>query len=327
MHAYVTNKILSFGAVIAFIGITFLFYGFTPVQWQLVLLAIVIFGYAHYFIGFYYQIRGLARSPAPRQRYLSFGVLLLLSLLVGVFITSYLGFALQFFIGFLYFLLHGLFNEQTLIEKQTGIKTPLAHLCALVAFIIALLTYSIPDKTLFFNENFQFVPVDQFTLTILFNSYYLKLQYFPWIFWVTAGFSFTLLIWSWHRSRHTKAALTISIILTIATALVGLFGAPPYIYMHLFVVGYHFITWLIFYLVEMKHRGRSTFIYFTSLNIGLVSFLCALAYLHFNNNSTLLSSIIFNHQTFVIMTYIHITTSFMNDDWFKKIEKRLYRPE
>lgn len=325
MQAYVTNKILSFGAVIAFIGITFLLYGFTPTQWQLVLLAIVIFGYAHYFIGFYYQLRGLSRSPAPRQRYLSFTVLLLLSLIVGIFITSYLGFVLQFFLGFLYFLLHGLFNEQTLIEKQTGIKTPLAHLCALVAFIIALLTYSIPDKTLFFNENFQFIPVDQFTLSILFNSYYLKLQYFPWIFWVTTGFSFALLAWSWHRSQHTKAAITISIILGLSTILVALFGAPPYIYMHLFVVGYHFITWLIFYLVEMRRRGRSTFIHFASLNIGLVAFLCVLAYFHFSGHITHLSSVIFNHKTFVIMTYIHITTSFMNDDWFKKLEAKIYR--
>lgn len=327
MQAYVTNKILSFGAVIAFIGITFLLYGFTPTQWQLVLLAIVIFGYAHYFIGFYYQLRGLARSPQPRQRYLSFTALLLLSLVVGIFITSYLGFVLQFFLGFLYFLLHGLFNEQTLIEKQTGIKTPLAHLGALVAFIIALLTYSIPDKTLFFNENFQFIPVDQFTLSILFNNYYLDLQYFPWIFWVTAGFSFALLAWSWHRSRHTKAAITISIILGLSTILVALFGAPPYIYMHLFVVGYHFITWLIFYLVEMRRRGRSLFIHFASLNIGLVAFLCALGYFHFSGHITHLSSIIFNHQTFVIMTYIHITTSFMNDDWFKKLEAKIYRTQ
>lgn len=324
MSTYVTNKLLSFLGVFACIGVTFALFGNTTNQWQAILISIVIFGYGHFLLGFYYQLKGFARKEKPARYYVSFVLLVLLSLLASYVLFVYAGFAAALFIGFLYFLFHGLLNEQTLIERQTGKIVPLAYLTALAIFVISLLTYSVPDETFFFDRQLQFMDLNEFWVKYLFEKYYLSLAYFSQIFWIGFSISLAVLGYAWWKTRMTKLTLFLATVIILSTALVGTFGPPAYIYMYVFVVGYHFMTWLLFYLVEMKRRGSVQFRNFLFHNVLiLVPFVYA-AYLFFSPRPPDSVFFVFDYFFFVTATYVHISTSFMNDQWFVNLQNRVF---
>ena len=134
---YSINKFISLGWVFVVTVLTGFWLGFVETQWQLILLILITFGHAHFLIGFYYQLKSFQRKPKPRQNMVVFAVLALLTLVGALFIFKYLGHAAALFIGFMYFLLHGLFNEQTLIKREAGIFVPLIYICSLAVFIMS----------------------------------------------------------------------------------------------------------------------------------------------------------------------------------------------
>lgn len=322
MSDYILNKVLSFAAVFLCILVTYALFGYTTTQWQIILLCVVVFGYAHFLVGFYYQIKGFARTERPVVRYVTFLLLTLLSIGIAYLIFAVFGFVAGLFLGFLYFLLHGLLNEQTLILRQTGLSVPLLPLWALAIFIISLLIYSVPDKTFFFDYALVFHPVSDYALTQIFNTKYLNLMYFPIIFWGGLSLAAVLLFVAWRRYEFPRMMLTVGLFITVLTGFVLLLAAPPYIYMYLFVVGYHFMTWLLFYSVEFKRRGTGPWRNFILINVGVFGLLGYLLSVH-HNEPTALTAFVFDYRVFVVLTYIHISTSFMNDAWCKNLESKI----
>lgn len=324
MSTYVTNKLLSFSGVFACLGITFALFGNTVDQWQAILISIVIFGYGHFLLGFYYQLKGFTRKEKPGRYFVSFAVLVGLSLVASYLLFVYAGFAAALFIGFLYFLFHGLLNEQTLIERQTGEWIPLAYLTALAIFVISLLTYSVPDETFFFDRQLQFMDLNEFWVKYLFEKYYLSLAYFSQIFWIGFSISLAVLGYAWWKTRRTRLTIFLAATIVLSTALVAMFGPPAYIYMYVFVVGYHFMTWLLFYVVEMNRRGKTQLRLFLFHNlIILVPFVYA-AFLFFQPRPPEAVYWVFDYFFFVTATYVHISTSFMNDQWFTTLQERVF---
>jgi hypothetical protein len=325
MTTYIANKLNSFLGVFICIAFTYALFGNTVAQWQAILITIVIFGYGHFLLGFYYQIKGFFRKENPWQYVGSFVFLTLLSISLSYALFYFAGFAAALFIGFLYFLLHGLLNEQTLIERQTGHVVPLLHLGALAIFVIALLTYSIPDKTFFFDQHLQFTDVSLMAVTFIFEQYYLGLAAFGQIFWIGFGLSLLTLLISWFKYGYTKLTFVLLGAIVGATAAVSVYGPPAYIYMYVFVVGYHFMTWVLFYLVEMKKRGSTVYRKFIFHNVLAVAPFVIAAYFFYQPNTPALAYALLNLQLFVVMTYIHISTSFLNDEWMVDLQDRFFR--
>jgi hypothetical protein len=324
MNTYVTNKLLSFAGVFACIAMTYAFFGNTVSQWQAILLSIVIFGYGHFLLGFYYQLKGFARKEHAIWYYTSFVILVVLSLIASYVLFVYAGFAAALFIGFLYFLFHGLLNEQTLIERQTGRVVPLSYLTALAIFVISLLTYSVPDQTFFFDRQLQFQDLNSLMVRYIFEQYYLGLAYFTQIFWIGFSISLAVLGYAWWCSRMTKLTLFLAAVIIGSTAMVATFGPPAYIYMYVFVVGYHFMTWLLFYLVEMRKRGWVPFRNFVFHNLLILIPFVYAAHLFLGPQPPDAVFWIFDYFVFVTATYVHISTSFMNDQWFVSLQERVF---
>jgi hypothetical protein len=324
MNAYVTNKLTSFLAVFVCIGATYALFGNTVQQWQVILLAIILFGYGHFLVGFYYQIKGFFRKSHPWRYVGTFIFLTVISIGFAYATFVLIGFMAALFIGFIYFLLHGLLNEQTLIERQTGALVSLWYLGALAVFVIALLLYSVPDETFFFDQYLQFTAMNNLTITFAFEQYYLGLAYFTHIFWVGVGLSGLLLLVAWLRYRQSQLTLFLLFILVAATAGVFVLGPPAYIYMYVFVVGYHFMTWLLFYLVEMKKRGKKVYYTFIWHNVLAVAPFVIAAYYFLQPQTPALAHLLLNYQFFVVLTYIHISTSFLNDAWLVQLQDRVY---
>lgn len=323
MSSYVTNKLLSLAAVFLYIFVTYLIYGNTKSQWQSILICLLIFGYAHFFVAFYYQIKSFGRSPNPTIHYYSFLALTFVSVGISFLAFKIVGFAAALFIGFLYFLLHGSLNEKTLILRQTTLNVPHGHMAALAIFFISLLIYSVPDKTFFFNPDLTFTNVNNFMVTYLLNNFYIKTSYFPIIFWSGISLSSVTLLVSWWRNKFNKTTLFLAFSFLSMSLMTVIFGAPIYIYTHFIIVGYHFVTWLIFYFIEMWRRGRQVFNKFLIINTAVFLIFILIAYSHFSVDKNTLGAFFFDYRVFTIFTYIHISTSFMNDDWFKSFEQKL----
>lgn len=324
MTAYIANKIHSILGVLICIAVTYALFGNTVAQWQAILLSIIIFGYGHFLLGFYYQIKGFFRKPNPWQYVASFIFLTIFSVVFSFILFQYVGFVAALFIGFLYFLLHGLLNEQTLIERQTGYRVSLLHLGALAIFVISLLTYSVPDRTFFFDQWLQFTPVSDLALRFFFEQFYLGLAGFSQVFWIGCFLSLVTLLVAWIKYKHTQLTLFLFTVIAGATALVAVYGAPAYIYMYVFVVGYHFMTWLLFYLVEMKKRGSQVYRTFIIHNIIAVAPFIVAAYYFFQPQTPTWAYLLLNLQLFVVMTYVHISTSFLNDAWMINLQHRFF---
>lgn len=324
MRTYLINKLLSFTVVLLCIFLTLVAFGYTSVQWQVILLAIIIFGYSHFLLGFYYQWKSFLRQPQPAQHFVTFAVLTVLSIGVAYLAFEYVGFAAALGIGFLYFLLHGLFNEQTLALRQTGTHVPLLFFVALAVFIISLLAYSTPDETFFFTPQLQFLSVNSIQVENFFTDNYLSPTTVLYLFWGGVLSSLVVVGYAWWRSRFLRLTLFLVGLFVGGSALVFYAGPPAYIYMYLLVVGYHFMTWFVFYMVEMRRRGRVAYRNFILQHIVIVAPLLYGAYLFVTPSTPDWVLLLFNYKLFVVMTYIHITTSFMNDRWLQTLQATIF---
>jgi hypothetical protein len=293
-------------------------------QWQVILLSIVIFGYGHFLLGYYYQLKSFLRKPKPWQYFTTFGVLTVFSIAFANGIAEHLSLAVALFVGFIYFLFHGLFNEQTLIQKQTGITVPLSFLYALLVFILGVVLYSVPDQTFFFDRYLEFASVTTSQAQFIFQSQYTSLTNLAAVLWGSFALSMAVLFYAWYQHGFGKLTLFLLFLIGGGMALIVTNGPPAYIYAYVVVVGYHFMTWLLFYLVEMKKRGKKIFRTFVFHNILILVPLIYVATLFTLPYPPDVAYFIFDYKYFVIMTYIHITTSFMNDEWMQVLQTKTF---
>ncbi len=324
MLAYSTNKILSLATIVGSIFVLWHMFGYTTDQWQRILYAILILGYAHFFVGWWYQLKSFARAPSPMSRYRAFMFLVIVSLVLTYALIIGIGFLPALFIGSLYFLFHGLLNEQTLLERQGGVHVSLIPLTALSVVVIGVMLYAVPDQTFFFEPDLTFQVIPEFLITLVFKEMLLDVAYFPLFFFIAVAIAAILFGYSVWNKITTTATTIIAGITACVTLGIVLFGPPPYIYIYFLIVGYHFMTWLLFYLVTMYKRGIAEWRTFLYINGSVFSCLCIAAYLHHDGNLPILGDVMFDYRTFAALTYVHITTSFMNDAWWISLERRLF---
>lgn len=324
MQTYIINKIVSLAAVFLCIFLTLAYYGYGTDQWQAILLAIIVFGYGHFFLGFFYQLKSFLRKPKPWQHFLTFGVLTLFSIAFVQMIVGYFSLAIALFVGFIYFLFHGLFNEQTLILRQTGITVPLSFLYAFLVFVLGVILYSVPDQTFFFDRYLEFTTMSNGQAQFFFQNNYMSLTNLAIVLWGSLLLSLSTLWYAWYRYGFPRLTLFLAFVIIGGMFLIVTNGPPAYIYAYVFVVGYHFMTWMLFYIVEMKKRGTKIFRNFIFHNILILVPLIYVATLFSLPYPPDIAYVLFDYKYFAIMTYIHITTSFMNDSWLQMLQTKTF---
>lgn len=324
MQTYFINKLLSLATVFLCIFLTLAWFGYSEDQWQAILIALIIFGYGHFILGFYYQLRGFLRKPQSWQWFASFSVLTIFSIGLAHVMFEYLGFVTTLFIGLIYFMFHGMLNEQTLVFRQTGKKVPMLFFTAFAIFGVTLVAYSVPHETFLFNRNLQFLDVNVAWFKYVFEMNFIGVSNFLYILWGGFSASMILLLYAWRRYGFPQLSLFLAVSFISILGLMLVFGPPAYVYTYLVVVGYHYMTWLLFYLVEMKRRGESAYRMFLMQNIAILFPFVVFAYLFFQPNTAPFVYAIFDYNIFVIVGYIHISTSFLNDEWMQSVQSRVF---
>ena len=158
---------------------------------------------------------------------------------------------------------------------------------------------------------------------MIFEKYYLGLAYFSQIFWVGYGLSIATVGLAYYRFGFSKLTLFLITVISLVTGAVFFLGPPQYIYMYVFVVGYHFMTWLLFYIVEMRKRGQVQLRTFILQNILVIAPFLIGGYL-FLASGQQTAAWLFDYQLYITATYIHISTSFLNDEWLITLQEKFF---
>lgn len=316
MGAYIKNKIISISLPI--LGIILFSIFILPEQkaWQWLLMVTFTLGYTHYFIGGYYQIASFSKQPQPKKRTQAYCFLVLIA---AAIITVAQYWSLMWLVAFVtipYFLLHGFFNEISLVRNIKGLFINPKFLAALSLYVAGLTMTAFSHYSAHFNYDLSFMSEAVYTFGHT-GGLYLLFKVTGGVFVFLAGVVclYEVII---HRN-FTARPVGLGLVFSGAILLYVLFYPFNYVYAFTFLLTYHFLTWMIHYGVRFKQTNQHKFYRYLLAHIVIVCLVAVVyaGFTYFNIQNP--SAFIFNGNVFLFLTTIHITTAFLNDDWCKRL--------
>ncbi len=317
---YVWNKVLSVGIPIVVIVVSIPFFTHATDHWRFLLFCTVILGYTHYLIGGFYQVKGLWRKP-NRNAFL-LGFFLLSVVAAGLWYWSLVtgNMVLLAFLMIPYFMIHGFFNEQMFVDKTFRSVVPFGVVGSLSVWLTAMTTLSFFHPSAFFDDRYtyQFQTIESvFQFTVVHSSQMFLYAQVLGVVGVILAFGW--LLYTMHSYRKLWVTLPVLLLGVLGTASYFFLGTFNYVYMFSILLSFHFLTWLLFFGVrfyERSGRALAWYIFWHVVIIGAMSisllFATDLLAMDF------VSFVATNSYIFLLLTTIHITTSFLNEPWFQR---------
>jgi len=320
MSPYALNKTVSVSVPVLFLLVCLWWTDSNnPALWWLLLIVAHTLGYTHFILGYIYQYKSLKRNPNKNLLAIFFILTFSAVLFVLLFILSN-QLALLAVIAIGYFITHGVLNEVTQMKEFMGYAPRLLDMLSLVFYLLTFFLLSLTHPSFLFGPDLVFsnpnpeqatwllgLVISPLTLNVLLGVCVAA------FFWLLPG---RLLM----RGNYLAGSLTA---LVGASTLAVFFWLPPvsYIVLYFIALSYHFISWGVFiwqkYRVIAPERVRG---YILAHVYVLLPFVIASAFLFQANESVnIVHAALFNGIIFIVMTMIHNTTSFLNEDWFKKL--------
>src|SRR6056297_805475 len=308
MNQYWSDKFITASAVGLAIAVCTAMAPSLAQSWQWLVMLMMLAGYTHFFIGGFYQWRGVQRRQRSyEQRW--FWALTVVSLVIAWATIQLFGLTL-FVVGTLmYFLLHGYFNELTLYERQTGKTASQSLVAAVMLFFLGTLLYGIGHPSWFFNASLTFALPSATWLAAYSTTDPIALIA-TWLGGIVLVMALLLAAYHWVRRPGVVNSLGL-LGLTSGIALTFLFQPIPYVYVLVGVLLYHFIVWFVFYAHQFAARSKVSLQRYLLFHVVLIG------------GAVLVSDFIathpiFNMAIFLTFTTWHITASFLNEPWFKR---------
>lgn len=317
MQAYLLNKGVSILLPVMAIYVTFSVMGSTQSQWTLLLMIVFTLGYTHYFIGGYYQIRGFLRH-AQSFRLIGFfiGCVIISALLISV-AQLYGCMWLVAFLAIPYFMLHGYFNEITLFEKGSTSAVPSSLFLSISLFLTGLTMLAFAHPSAYFGYDLSFVSPLVYTVEQSIQTSVGQFGDIVAIFLLCGGVLVTLaaLFARYQYARAYQALL----VLELGSLGLLMFGRPNYTYFFFLLLSYHFLTWAIFYGQQFYQRSTISFMWYVIFHLAIIAAALAGYWLFVQSGVENPTAIVFNGNVFLFLTMVHITSSFLNDAWCKRL--------
>lgn len=323
-NSYVQNKVITF-SLLAFLYLAPLLVFTNPHHlFTYYILLYMVTGYCHFILGFFYQTKSIAsKNKKTRIHGLLFYILaLLLSILFFVLAGpgSPVGFLVISFVNG-YFLLHGAFNEALLYKRQTKKQIPRAVYFIPIALFLLYIA-SLPHFSAFFSYTFDFTFENQ---QEVFANTSLLLQTFEtafeWGLIVTGAIGLVFLADALRRKDTTGIIILAATSVTTFIAL-QLANPIPFVTLLSLVLVYHFVTWAVFYFQEFGARKdkQKEFNHYLWLTVLIHAVLIALAVAGLLSSGLVqkIFNLVYFIPFFLSVTFMHITTSFLNEAWYKK---------
>lgn len=312
MRAYTINKIISLLLPISAIALITAVVPL-PQSWTVLLVLVSLLGYTHYLIGAYYQHQAWRR----RGKYGRFLVrFILLSVLPIGLVVLAVAHDLLWVVAFLtipYFVWHGYENEHTLYTRATGL--PLSPW--LIGGMSIVAVGATLDAFRHTSANFSYSLIYANGLIPKFTETFTAVS--PYLYMIGFGLMIvgSLAIWLTLWQHYSKA----NVFWGLATAMVlGWFyiaNPLPYIWLFVFLLGYHFLTWGIHYGVVFWPQSKKFLSYLLAHGLVVIGVVVVSVGIGLCTDQFPLG--LLNSEIFLAATLVHISTSFLNDEWLQKL--------
>jgi hypothetical protein len=269
-------------------------------------------GYTHYLIGAYYQHQA-RRRRGGYGRFLSY-FLLFSAISVGCVVLA-VELGILWLVALLtipYFVWHGYENEHTLFTRTTGLR----HSSWLLGGMSVVVVGATIDAFRHSSANFTYSLVYTNGLLPKFTGELASLD--PYIFSIGFGMMVlgSFIIWLVTMRQPSRVNIFWSSVTTVLLAWFYVANPLPYVWLFVFLLGYHFLTWGIHYAVifwPQPNRFMSYLLAHGAVIIGVVALSIGVSQCMSGFPLGLL-----NGEFFLAATLLHISTSFLNDNWLQK---------
>lgn len=322
MRSYVLNRLFSLGIPVSLVAFgVFCWTGQEDTYWRFLVFVTMIFGYFHFILGSFYQVTAFKRQPNTSRKFLVYLILTVISVLFCLLMFLADQAALLAVIVVTYFIMHGAFNEKTLLKLESGLNLSTWYFIALGLFFSGITYTALTHPSFFSDARVNFLPLDELARQ---NFIVDQVGFDPVnITVVLIGFAILALLYQWWRNLVPKILLSLTLVsILIVTGAVLAFYPPNYVYLYHLFLSYHFIVWSVAYYVKFKNEKPElvpTFLHqhFFIILAGIIM----VSSIYWSDTGLLKdwSIMIFNFDVFVTVAFVHITTALMNEPWFKKV--------
>lgn len=322
---YLYNKIASVLIPTAFIVLSLPFFTDPTDQWRFLLFIVVIVGYTHYFIGGFYQVKAFSKKTRPALYWLWFTILTAIAVLVWWYCFQYGRMIELAFFTIPYFMIHGFFNEQTFVSRMLHIDLPPAIVGSLSIWLASITTLSFFHPSAYFDMNYEyrFQTVESvFQVTLAQPDVLFLWAQIGGILGVVVAFG--LLFMALPNRAYWLVSIPMASLGTFFTGLYFYMGSFNYVYLFFLLLMFHFLTWMFFYAVRFYERSISRFVWYVFWHLVIVGVsVMALFATFYGPAFDLVGFVAGNSYIFLLLTTIHITTSFLNEPWFERYVLRI----
>jgi hypothetical protein len=283
-----------------------------PQSWTILLVAVSLLGYTHYVLGAYYQHCAWAKRTNYRAFSLWFIVLTLVS--IGV-ITAAIWSQTVWLVALLtipYFVWHGYENEQSLFTRTTGQSLSPMLIGGISIVAVGATVDAFRHASAYFTHTLSYQSSVLLPGTARISEMFGSYIYVMGIGCLIFG-SILLLYEVYLRPTLANVWWCIAALLTIVWFW---FANPlPYVWLFVLLLGYHFLTWGIHYGVVFWSRGSAFWSYLYSHGIVVLGVI-GISFI-ITESTTLFPLGLLNTELFLAATLVHISTSFLNDEWLQ----------
>ena len=276
--------------------------------WVMMLWIYMITGYGHFMLGFAYQIRSWFRkTQQPWMNFFKVWGLSLLALIPFVWSLQWATYMMLFIMA--YFIWHGALNEKTLYERECKRFNPAFYLIAGILMWWSVNSFGHPSA--FFDASYKFSAVLDPTIIEQFWEKFNMTQ-------VQNLALIATLIWGgWMLRKNWAPVLGILIVGGLGYTL---FAPFSFIVLLSLILSYHFVTWWIYYAQTMKGRDWRIYMTWSLLVHGLAVLIVGGGYYGWFDIYLVHKAfeVGFAIPVFLAITFLHITTSFFNEDPVKR---------
>ena len=313
MNLYAKLSLLS-GFITIVLGILIVAFNDTTFSsWRNLLIATYILGYTHFIVGFIYQVRSVLRKEKKGAMKGAFVALFVLATVATLYFINIGYITLLGIFAIPYFMGHALLNEHTLIAQQTGKSHPWILFVAMFTWFTALLLLAVPELSFYYNLDLSYVDATSEQI-IPYLQQFAPLWLFTTLPLIMLAGSLIALVYGVFTLRSWLVGIPLLFVAGIGTTISLFFEPINYVYLFCFILVYHFTLWMLHFGVVFYKRSQKDFAVYVLLSaLVIVPLTIASVY-----QSGLLYVLFLNAATFVLLTNIHITLSFLNEPWFKR---------
>jgi hypothetical protein len=221
----------------------------------------------------------------------------------------------------LYFIFHGICNEFTLYQRLESKKLSNSfYFVSASTFFIYLAALAHPS--FFFRQNLDFyissIQESKSLITSSMPFFGDGLQVFFYALLLVSTLFIAHYLW---KKKYYSALFVVANLATVAAFYLFL-GPPSFVLVLALLLIYHFVSWWVFFLQiflkDKKNEALKAYLSFSAVIHVIFLLLFCLRFFEIEVAAGLLSYV-FSLPIFLAVTFFHITTSFLNEQWIRNL--------